>query len=155
MGGTGRVARVAALAILVASAALTAACAAPGGGASDADTARATDTTRAVEPGGPVTSAMLQELEREARALARTEGCGGAAQCATVPVGAKACGGPRTHLVYCPATTDTAALNAKLRELAEAEEEYNRVNQIASDCMFVGPPEVESVGGICRAVQTP
>ena len=52
----------------------------------------------------------LSRLEREARALARTDGCDSLAQCRTAPVGWRSCGGPRTYLVYCAATTDTVTL---------------------------------------------
>jgi hypothetical protein len=95
--------------------------------------------------------ARVRELEQQARALARTDGCDQASQCATAPVGAKACGGPRTYLVYCRATTDEAALLRALDELKRAEEEYNRAAGLASDCMFVTPPAVRLEGGTCMA----
>jgi hypothetical protein len=93
--------------------------------------------------------ARIRELEQQARALARTDGCDQANQCATAPVGVKGCGGPRTYLVYCKATTDEAALLRTLDELKRVEEEYNRVEQIASDCMMVMPPQVRLEGRAC------
>jgi len=98
-----------------------------------------------------VNETRVRELEQQARALARTDGCDQASQCATAPVGAKACGGPRTYLVYCRATTDEAALLRALDELKRAEEEYNRAAGLASDCMFVTPPAVRLEGGACMA----
>ena len=95
--------------------------------------------------------ARVRELEQQARALAKTEGCDQANQCATAPVGAKACGGPRTYVVYCKATTDEAALLRALDELKRAEEAYNQAAGIASDCMFVTPPAVRVDGRACRA----
>src|SRR5438046_3166798 len=52
----------------------------------------------------------LARLEREARTLAKTDGCSASESCRTAPVGWRGCGGPRTYLVYCAATTDSAAL---------------------------------------------
>lgn len=101
--------------------------------------------TRAVQ------ETRIRGLEQQARALAKTDGCDQASQCATAPMGAKACGGPRTYLVYCRATTDEAALLRTLDELKRAEEEYNRVTGVVSDCMLVGPPAVRLEGGICTA----
>ncbi len=95
--------------------------------------------------------ARIRELEQQARALARTDGCDQVNQCTSAPVGAKGCGGPRSYLVYCKATTDEAALLRVLDELQRAEAEYNRVEQIASDCMMVMPPEVRLEGRTCSA----
>jgi len=93
----------------------------------------------------------VRELEQQARAIARTDGCDEASQCATAPVGAKACGGPRTYLVYCRATTDEAALMRALDALKAAEEAYNREAGIVSDCMLVTPPAVRLEGSSCTA----
>lgn len=98
-----------------------------------------------------VSEARVRELEQQARALVRTDGCDQANQCATAPVGAKACGGPRTYVVYCRATTDEDALLRALDELKRAEEAYNKEAGLASDCMFVTPPAVRLEGGACMA----
>lgn len=97
-------------------------------------------------------TALLARLEREARALARTDGCSTAAGCQVAPLGSRPCGGPRDYVVFCATTTDTAALFAKLAELRRAEEAYNREQGMMSTCEFREPPEVELVGGTCRAV---
>lgn len=98
-------------------------------------------------------TARIARLEREARAIAHTGGCT-AGQCRAAPVGSRPCGGPRTYLVYCAATTDSAALFAKLAELARAEDEHNRRNQLASTCEYRMPPAVGLSGGRCAATQT-
>lgn len=92
----------------------------------------------------------LSRLEREARALARTDGCDSLAQCRTAPVGWRSCGGPRTYLVYCAATTDTVALFRKLAELEAAEKEYNLKSGLMSSCVMREPPQVSLRGGSCR-----
>lgn len=102
--------------------------------------------TPAIFARGPVS-----RLEAEARKLAVTSGCGEAVQCRSAPAGAKSCGGPRYYLPYCPLTTDTLALFAKLAELAEAEREYNRTSGMVSDCSVENPPLLTLSGGECRA----
>jgi hypothetical protein len=88
-------------------------------------------------------------LENQAKALVKTDGCSGADQCRSAAVGSRACGGPRYYLVYCATTTDTVALFSKLKEIAAAEEEYNRRYQIASTCEFRMPSKVAFAGGAC------
>ena len=92
----------------------------------------------------------VERLEREAKALAKTDGCANDSQCRAAPVGAKACGGPRYYLSYCAATTDSAALFRKLDELAQAERARNQKEGIISDCSFVTEPQLQASGGQCR-----
>jgi hypothetical protein len=99
-----------------------------------------------------VDEARVPELEQQARTLAKSDGCDRADQCAAAPVGAKPCGGPRTYLVYCKATTDEAALMRALDELKRAEESYNRAAELMSDCMLVQQPDVRLDGRTCTAV---
>ena len=94
--------------------------------------------------------AEIERLENEAKALARATGCTSSEGCRTAPVGNRACGGPRYYLVYCAATTDSAALFARLREVVDAENEYNEEYEIASTCEFRMPPEIAFSGGECR-----
>jgi hypothetical protein len=95
----------------------------------------------------------IQRLEREARALAKADGCQAAGDCRAAPVGDRPCGGPRTYLVYCMRTTDSVALHRKLDELARVEREYNRKQGLMSTCEFRMPPEVTASGGSCRAAE--
>ncbi|MEK7215602.1 MAG: hypothetical protein AAB289_08415 [Chloroflexota bacterium] len=92
----------------------------------------------------------LAQLEQEARALAKIDGCTGGAQCRSAPVGAKACGGPRYWLPYCPLTTDVAALMSKLSVLQGAEQQFNRTYGVVSDCSYVVEPGLTVSGGSCR-----
>ena len=92
----------------------------------------------------------LVRLEQEARAIAKTDGCSGAESCRTATVGWRGCGGPRSYVVYCAATTDTLALMRKLRELEEAERAYNASSGMMSTCELRMPPGVRLDGGRCR-----
>jgi hypothetical protein len=96
-------------------------------------------------------SETVARLEGEARALARTDGCTFAGQCMTAPVGERACGGPREHLVYCARTTDTATLHRRLAELRQAEMALNQQTGAVSTCEFREPPPTQLVAGACQA----
>jgi hypothetical protein len=93
----------------------------------------------------------IQRLEHEARALARADGCTSGGECRAAPVGDRACGGPRTYIVYCARTTDSVALYRKLDELAAAERAYNQQQGGASTCEFRMPPRLVAGIGSCRA----
>jgi hypothetical protein len=95
--------------------------------------------------------AQVVELENQAKALVKTDGCSSAAQCRTAPVGNRACGGPRYYLVYCAQTTDSAALYRKLDAVAAAENEYNTRYKVVSTCEFRLPPTVGLSGRSCQA----
>jgi hypothetical protein len=95
--------------------------------------------------------AAIQQLEAQARTLAKTDGCSVTSDCATGAIGRKACGGPRDFLVYCRKTTDVNALNAKLDEIVKAETAYNTKYDLMSTCEMRAPPLVEASGGSCRA----
>jgi len=98
-------------------------------------------------------TARIARLEREARALASTSGCDAAASCRTAPLGSRGCGGPRDYLVYCPATTDTAALLRKVEELGRVEAAYNEREGVASTCQMRLPPALSVSGGRCVATR--
>lgn len=106
----------------------------------------ATLTSGAAEGDQP----KIARLEREARAIAKTTGCHSASACRTAPVGARSCGGPRTYLVYCAATTDTVALFRKLRELETAEKAYNEKSGLMSTCEMRIAPRTVLEAGSCR-----
>jgi hypothetical protein len=95
--------------------------------------------------------AQVTALEDQAKAIVKTTGCSTAGECRTAPVGSRACGGPRYYLVYCAATTDSAALFRKLDAVAAAEREYNAHYNLVSTCEFRLPPKVALSGGSCQA----
>jgi hypothetical protein len=104
-----------------------------------------------VAPDDDPDMARIASLEAEARALANPAGCASGDACRTAPVGNRPCGGPREYVVYCPATTDSAALFRALEELVRAEDAYNRKHELASTCEFRMPPETALRDGMCVA----
>ncbi len=132
---------------------LFAACSAPGpddGVSSNQAPPAANNQSPALTGVDTATDPAVRRLEREAIALARTGGCSSAEQCRSAPVGSRGCGGPRFYLPYCPLTTDTAALLAKLAEVEQAERDYNQRNNIASTCEMRLPGDLEVAAGACR-----
>lgn len=105
----------------------------------------------AVRPDSAGYLAQIARLESEARGLAKVAGCNSAEQCRTAPVGERGCGGPRSYIVYCAATTDSVALFRKLDELKAVEVKYNQSSGMASTCEMRMPPDVTASGGSCRA----
>jgi hypothetical protein len=95
--------------------------------------------------------AEFERLTADARALVRTGPCASASACAAAPVGARACGGPREHWVYCRTATGEARLLETLRAAARLEEQYNRMTGAISTCEAILPPEVQLDGTECRA----
>jgi hypothetical protein len=95
---------------------------------------------------------QLARLEREARALVKTDGCTAPNACRTAPVGWRGCGGPRTYIVYCAATTDTVTLFRKLKQLENAEKAYNAKSGMMSTCEFRMPPGTKLEGKSCREI---
>lgn len=72
------------------------------------------------------------------------------AQCRVVGVGAKACGGPQSYLVY-------STLDGKETELLQKVERYNALMRmqneqqgLMSDCAMVPEPGVVLVNGFCQ-----
>lgn len=100
-------------------------------------------------PPGGAPGAAPGDLMAQVRALAKTSGCTAAGDCRALPVGRKACGGPRAYVVYCPASTNESALRAKIAEFDRADMEASR--GAMSDCMLVTEPEITVSGGQCRA----
>lgn len=95
--------------------------------------------------------AAINQLEAQAKAIAKVEGCSSSGECRAAPVGSTACGGPRYYITYCAKTTDSTALFSKLAQIAKAEQAYNKKYQLVSTCEFRMPPAVEASGGSCRA----
>ena len=120
------------------------------GGCSSPQSARAGDTAGEPSRDTLTSRARIAQLEADARALVKMDGCSASGGCRTAPVGSRACGGPRTYLVYCAASTDSVALFRKLDALSAAERKYNASSGVASTCEMRMAPTVTAQGGSCR-----
>lgn len=76
-------------------------------------------------------------------------GCDDDAQCRTIAIGAKACGGPEAYLAWSVKRTDGAVLaDAVARHAAARRKENSRTGQ-QSDCAVVTDP-----GAVCAPAET-
>jgi hypothetical protein len=107
-------------------------------------------------PGGSSPTAVAHDA-----ALARVEAligeptCHADAQCRTVAMGARACGGPVGYRAWSTTVTDAAALteaSQRERDLAlQVEREAGRM----SICLFLADPGAQCVRGRCETRATP
>lgn len=80
-------------------------------------------------------------------ALIATPNCRVDADCATIAVGAKACGGPEAWLAWSRRVTDETTLRAVAARDAEAVRARLRAAGAVSDCRYVGDPGAMCVLG--------
>lgn len=66
--------------------------------------------------------------------------CSSDAQCKTIGVGAKACGGPQSYLAFSTARTDESALRALAEASAEADRKRAEAKGMVSTCSVVPDP---------------
>ena len=70
-------------------------------------------------------------------------------QCGAIAFGAKPCGGPWRYLHYSTKHVDETALAELVELYYYLDELYNQRHGNASDCMWVGPPDVVLLNGHC------
>lgn len=129
------------------------ACARSNQGASDTSLG-GPDTSAAADQGQESETelrAEVERLEQRLRSLAKADGCESTGSCKTVPVGERACGGPREYVIYCATTTDEPALLAVADSLRQAEIKYNTATGAVSTCEYRLPPTVILSGDRCVA----
>jgi hypothetical protein len=80
------------------------------------------------------------------RALAGTPSCSSDAQCHSLPLGARACGGPESYLAWSSATTSQADIEALGERYKEERRAANTAAGRVSTCQFLMDP-----GAVCRA----
>jgi hypothetical protein len=80
------------------------------------------------------------------RALAATPSCSEDAQCHTLALGARACGGPESYLPWSSARTPQAEIQALGERYKEERRAANAASGAMSTCQFMPDP-----GAVCRA----
>lgn len=73
-------------------------------------------------------------------------------QCEMLPIGAKPCGGPWGYLIFSTADLDANTLETLVETYTELDHERNLLLGLASDCAYVGPPEIEFTDNKCRGI---
>lgn len=97
-------------------------------------------------PGGSAVTAPASDVLARMRSLVGNAACTDTAQCMTVPLGERACGGPAAYLAYSTVQTQGAALQALAARYAAQQRAAQASAGMASTCQFLPDP-----GAICRA----
>ncbi|MDI4634753.1 hypothetical protein J7U46_16955 [Pelomonas sp. V22] len=95
-------------------------------------------------PPPPKAAALRAELMKEVGDAA----CDSDAQCRTVAVGHKACGGPAGYMAWSSKRSSEARLKDLARRQSEAEKAENEGNGMMSNCAVVVDP-----GAVCKAAR--
>jgi hypothetical protein len=139
--------RLAILALISCSACATDA-AGPATGAAGAPAPARAAVAAPAQPAGQQSPTLTQ-----LRALIGNAACTGPAECRTVPIGARACGGPETYLAWSTAQTRPDALRALAeRYKAERQAQIQARGEI-SDCRFAVDPGAVCQAGTCQLGQ--
>jgi hypothetical protein len=94
-------------------------------------------------------------LAREMQALIGTAACSSDAQCRTLPVGAKACGGPAGYWAWSSVGTDEARLRELARKQADVHKREIEASGMLSNCRVVTDPGAACVAGRCQLPTPP
>jgi hypothetical protein len=106
-------------------------------------------------PGQPAASASVQApaspgtLDR-IQALVGKAACTSDSQCQVLPIGAKACGGPASHLAYSTAHTDAAELQALAERYHAEQQAGNQRSGMVSTCRMVPTPVASCRASTCQ-----
>lgn len=87
-----------------------------------------------------------EQLAARIQALVGDAACDGPAQCRTIAVGARACGGPDSYLAWSTLRTDEERLRELVKRHAERRQADNRAGRMSSICVMATDP-----GASCQA----
>jgi Fe-S-cluster containining protein len=93
----------------------------------------------------------LEQLGKEIQDFAKNKTCAGGDDCKTMAMGSKACGGPTSYIVYALSKTDEKQLSEKVKQYTDFQKELNIKYNRTSDCLFLSPPTVDCLNGVCAS----
>ena len=91
-----------------------------------------------------------QRLARELRALIGPAACTADSQCRSLPVGAKACGGPAGYWAWSTQAGDAQRIGDLAARQAEAHKREIEASGMRSNCALAADPGVACVAGRCQ-----
>jgi hypothetical protein len=94
----------------------------------------------------PAAQAGAGDTLARIRAMIGTPGCSSDAQCHTLAVGHKSCGGPESYLAWSSGKTPEAELQALAERYKEERRAVDAASGMVSNCRFMPDP-----GAVCRA----
>jgi len=90
-------------------------------------------------------SALLQRIEAEVGLAA----CSSAAECRTLPIGSKACGGPARWIAWSSSASQEDRLQAWSQDLAQRQRQREAAEGRMSTCSVVPDPGAVCAAGRC------
>jgi hypothetical protein len=111
-----------------------------------------TGVALASRPKAPVPPTPDDTLAR-IRTLVGTAACGGDADCHTLGLGARACGGPEAYLAWSSAQTPRAELEALAARYRDERRALDQATGAESTCRFLPDPGAVCRAGACRLGQ--
>lgn len=93
----------------------------------------------------------LAQMGKEIQEFAKNKACSNGDDCRTMPMGAKACGGPTNYIIYALSKTDEKVLTEKVKQYTDFQKELNIKYNRSSDCLFLSPPTVDCLNGVCAS----
>jgi hypothetical protein len=100
--------------------------------------------------GAAVAPAAAMDLPAQMRAQIGTAACTDSSQCKTVPLGARACGGPEGYLAYSTAATPAAPLLALAERYAQQRRAEQAASGMMSTCQMAIDPGAACQANVCR-----
>jgi hypothetical protein len=133
---------------------LFAACTACSGGAQTTVQPAATGGAQAGVPAAPAAASASTATSgatlARIQALVGTPSCASDAQCHTLALGARACGGPASYLPWSSARTPEAELRALGDAYKEEQRKANAASGMMSTCQFLMDPGATCKAGTCQ-----
>lgn len=91
------------------------------------------------EPRSAYDRAGLDQRYQAVYDLTKDLACTDSAECLSIGIGSKPCGGPWRYLVYSTATVDSEKLKSAVADLNGYEAGYNQQEGLSSDCSLAPP----------------
>lgn len=101
-------------------------------------------------PAGKTAPAADAGTLAQIRAKIGTATCTDSSQCRTLPLGARACGGPEAYLPYSTANNAETALKALGERYKQERQAQNEKSGMVSDCRFMMDPGAVCQAGTCQ-----
>jgi hypothetical protein len=93
----------------------------------------------------------LEQLGKEIQEFAKNKACSNGDDCKVMAMGSKACGGPTSYIIYALSKTDEKQLADKVKQYTDFQKELNIKYNRTSDCLFLAPPTVDCLNGVCAS----
>lgn len=106
-------------------------------------------------PPAAAPDAESARLGQELLTLIGPAACSADAQCRTVAVGAKACGGPSAYLAWSSEGTDAQRVAELAARQSAAHKRELQASGMRSNCAVVADPGARCVAARCQLVATP